>query len=404
MVKSIAVLKKLALLLLIFLCGSGVARSTPRTTFEATLNMPQVLINFSSEVSSYDLKSDNTIIICAYSFSKEVFAVYSENDGISFSSPILLSKNGRHPSIALKSGNVTISWEEAIPNHINNKHEKAIAYLKSSDGGKNYSATEIIVYTGEALTAPNSLIDNNNNIHFFFLKNNPNTKENSLQHYFEPLKKINPIYSSLSEISGLRTVLSEDNLKLFWESSYSGKFDPFCAVSFDNGASFSNPMEVRPGNKAKLLPPEIKSPPYGMTLYSTSQEIKCIKRPEDHLLITAAVSSDKDFPADKTINFYKISSNNLSETIIPVAFSSRECDFYIRLSADNGLEHSGYSNPFLYKIRPPKSEFTLNKPKANDWFKPGASIYIEASFEGSADSISDEAEALLSINLSKLTD
>jgi hypothetical protein len=480
----------------------------------ASLNGPQhALYVFTSEVSSFSLAVDNNSYALIFAASSEVGFTRSKNNGLDFPAPLILSANGHDPALAVSDNLALAAWEEEVTVDLN-RTEKAIKLSRSVDQGLTWDPPTTVMISGETVSGPTIAIDALFNLHLVFLSYNKELDRHRL--YYTSITSIEPkvIFESQDEIVSPRLALSPDSLLINWQTNYLGRKTTYLAVSLDEGKHFGTTRSLAwakdqpdslfylnskwqifsfsatPDLNDFLLPalpvPVLIMPSNGSLTNLASPEIKFRSNNADPVTIKVELSREKAFSPNKTWAFDPFNLPSSAETDMRLPLNLPDGQYYLRLSASDGLSASPYSTlvsfnidtqPPVISLTSPSAEvsdddtvnfsgsvnepvklslngrpitveanrsflclnplisglnnfeliatdeagnttrlvqlvaysatvphFKILRPKADDWFKPGSTIYFEAAINDSLNEIADEAEGEISVNGQVLAD
>lgn len=480
----------------------------------SSANIPQhSLYVFTSEAGSFSLAVDHNSYALAFEASSEVVFTRSKNNGTDFLAPALLSANGHNPSLAVSDNLALTAWEEEItvdPSH----KEQAIKIGRSLDQGLNWDPPAAVMITGEIVSEPKTAIDGLLNCHLIFVSFNKELNRYRL--YYTDASSIEPrvLFESQDEIVEPKIALAPDSLLINWQTNYLGRKTTYLSVSLDQGKHFGTTRSLAwakdqpdalfylnskwqtfaftatPNLNDLILPalpaPVLTRPINGSLTNLASPEIKFRSNNSDPVTLKVELSWDKAFSPDKTWTFDSFFPPGSAEADLRLPLNLPDGQYYLRLSANDGLSASPTSSLVSFKIdtKPPvitltspsgevsdddnvnfsgsvnepvklslngrsltveadgsfncvrpliggQNNFTLIatdeagntvqlaktvaysatvphfkivRPKADDWFKPGSTIYFEADISDSLNDIADEAEGAITVNGKLLSD
>ncbi|MFH1347298.1 MAG: hypothetical protein ABIH22_01275 [Candidatus Margulisiibacteriota bacterium] len=336
---------------------------------------PQTLYSFTQEVSTFDIKSENTKFYLVYStpdpaLGSSIYLTYSRDNGKSFSKPRLISKDGKDPSLAVKKDLIWIAWAE----------KDNIKLMRSEDGGVFFSLPQTLAVTDESLSSPSLLIDKNNNAHLTFVSKNPDIDLNKIRYRHltpsltstelvgsEP-KVLFESYDNLTNLKIKSLSDQDDKVIVFWQKEYLQRIQPYFVISLNGGRNFGRERTFelqhdlidlgfikdklsavsyaqRPIIKEiKLMPlaaPQLLLPASGSVL--NSKNLKLIYAPsgDDALLCTIDLSQDKYFTSSNTRSFEQLVSILTLETVkYDLPSDIPDGKYFLRITAFDGINTS----------------------------------------------------------------
>lgn len=344
------------------------------------------LLSFTREVEAFGIKHDNSEFFLAYKFKKEnqsepIYYRYSNDEGRSFTPPIILANDGAKPSITFSNNVLAAAWEE----------NNGITVVQSLDRGRNFSPPLYFAISGEVLSSPVISFDPNNNLHLGFISQNPS---NFLYRIFyaqvltqspTPAFSIEPkeIFRSQDEIVSL-LIKNLPHPLILWQEQYNHRLNSYLSLSLDKGNHFS---AERPLACDQMLEDFASiNGKYLLLTFNQKAQIKEIKFPDIYTPKIASPTANKaysaytfqvkylypDYQRDwarasqliSEIDLATDASFTTSNTLIynDLVFATPEAlsyspllklqdgNYYIRIDVFDGLSNSAYSATTPFKI------------------------------------------------------
>jgi hypothetical protein len=350
-----------------------------------TFSRPAVIFSFSREVEAFDFRAGlYQSYYLAFAISGEVYYTFSRDQGITFQEPELISRSGRRPALAVNDKVVTLAWEE-----LTGEAGANINYLHSQDQGLNWSDLKKIEITGESLSQPSLVIDPFGNDHLVFLSDNEKLGLKRL--YYSALKSFPPriLFEGHEPLGEPRLSLSPWGIVVFWRSDNLGRRENNLMVSLDQGTSFGKvnkiPLDAElltigfyggrwaaltsdPSPAFNVLTfepppaPRLKFPPDRFAANIASPEIAYLVEGAEPLICKIEISWDNTFSPDKTWCFEHLSPPGSPEVHYQLPIELAEGDYFLRLSAFDGLMTSFPSDSVRFKIDRTLPAITLKSP------------------------------------------
>jgi hypothetical protein len=355
----------------------------------------------------------------------------------------------------------------------------------SSDRGLNWHQPVPITITGETVSQPRLAFDNLMAPQLIFLSFNKYLNRHRL--YYTSLSSLEPrvIFESQDDIVNINVTQTLEVLRLDWQTDYLGRQTAYVSVSLDQGKHFGSAHPLS-GFFPPLAAPVLTAPRNGTLSNLSSPEVKYRPNAEGPLITKVELSWDKTFPLDKSWSFEYLDLPGTIETDAHLPLSLPDGEYFVRLSAHDGLRNSPTNGPVSFRIdtkapvitlSSPSAEvsddnyvsfagtvgesvkLTLNgrsvsveagggfscsasllsgkntfevlatdeagnttrltrtisyyatiphlkitRPRADDWFKPGSTIYFSAEVNVSLDNIEDESDGTITVNKQELAD
>lgn len=346
----------------------------------------KTLYSFSREVESFCVHRENTEYFLLYSFKNEIptrplYYSYSNNEGRSFSPPLVLTSDGADPALAFSNNSLAIAWED----------KEGIALLQSSDGGRSFSLPLQLTLTGEALSSPALSLDVYNNLHLACLSQNQYTYLSRIFYAQIPSNSFNPsLPIELKEIFRSQDELTPPLIKnlpsplILWQEKYNQRLGSYLTLSLDNGKTFSRERAFICDQKLEDFSPV--NGKYYLLTYDGKPNIKEIKFPDiyapkivspvagqayaasrflikyffpDYLrdwstpaqwLSEIDLSTDSNFPSFNTLVFEGLISATPEALEYRPPLNLPDGNYYLRISVSDGLSKSAYSPTLAFKI------------------------------------------------------
>lgn len=207
-------------------------------TAGAVLSQP--ILEISREVVDFDLYRDNGIIaLVTETNNHRLFFTSSNNNGWRFSLPQMLNQNGQNPRLACQANRLAVAWEKS----------GSLELCQSGNNGSIFEPPLALQITGEIITLPQVLFDNNHAVKVVFVSQHKITGQYSI--WQENPRQL--IYRSYDKIDDLHFHLSHDLLIITWqEQNFSGWHNYYC-LSLDQGLTYGNPQTFNPDGKPRAV-------------------------------------------------------------------------------------------------------------------------------------------------------
>lgn len=350
---------------------------------------PHALYVFTSEVSSFSLAVDNNSYALVFEASGEVGYTRSENNGRDFTAPVFLSANGHDPTLDVSDNLVLTAWEEEITVDLNHT-EKGVKFSRSVDQGLNWDPPTTVMITGEIVSEPKIAIDSLLNRHLIFLSFNKGLNRYRL--YYTSVPSIEPrvLFESQDEIVEPKLALSPDSLLINWQTNYLGRKTTYLSVSLDQGKhcgttrslawakdqpdhffylgskwltfSFNSTPNLNDFVLPALAAPYLLNPKNGSLTNLASPEIQYKLNYPDPVTAKVELSWDKAFSPDKTWTFDSFYPLGSTEADMQLPLNLPDGQYYLRLSANDGLSASPYSTLASFKVDTKAPVIALTSP------------------------------------------
>ena len=175
---------------------------------------------------------------------RDIFFAASNNNGTSFSTPINLSNTpggSEHPQIAASGSNVYVTWEDDLP-----AGDKDIFFAVSNNNGVSFGTPiNLSNNTGSSFIAQIAAVGNN--VYVAWEDNTPGNRDiffaasnNNGTSFGTPINLSNNTGGS----SNPQIAASGSNVYVTWEDNTPGNLDIFFAASNNNGTSFGTPINL----------------------------------------------------------------------------------------------------------------------------------------------------------------
>jgi len=346
----------------------------------------KTLYSFTREVESFSIHHESAEYFLTYTFKNEiqnrpVYYSYSNNEGRSFSPPLVLTSDGANPSLAFSNNFLAIAWED----------KEGIALLQSSDDGRSFSLPLQLTLTGEALSSPALSLDTYNNLHLAFLSQNQYNHLSRifyaqiLSNSFNPSLPIElkEIFRSQDELTP-PLIKNLPSLLILWQEKYNQRLGSYLSLSLDNGKTFSRERaficdqqledfslvngkyylltyDGKPITKEIKFPdiyaPKIVSPVTRQAYAASSFLIKYLFPDYQRDWSTPAqwlseidLSTDSNFPSLNTLVFESLISATPEALEYRPPLNLPDGNYYLRISVSDGLSRSAYGPIVTFKI------------------------------------------------------
>lgn len=376
----------------------------------------------SEEIESFSLKlQPPASSFLAVETSRESSILFSQGPGFAFTKLKILPKNSRHPVLAV-FGNQIFSIHSA---------ENTIVFAASDNSGQNWTAPQVFLVTGESLSWPQITTDSNGNPLLAFVSKNSNTGINRV--YFSAAGSFEPkaLYESYDDIINLSFIPNPGGITLFWQKAYLDRKENFLSLSLDRGNHFSSfELPYMEGNQASLInfggrwvypgkgpnsplkeiffppppAPQLISTQNFFVTNSNTNEVRYQLFNPDPVVCRIELSPDAGFIAEKSYSFEVMNANGSLEAGFFLPPTLKEGQYFLRLSAGNGLTTSPPSKGYQITLYPPPPDLSVIKPAENDWFKPASTLYLSVRVDNPELIFEDEAEASITVNKLLLED
>lgn len=348
-----------------------------------TYSRPVDLYPFTREADSLELTFNRGLVMLVYSISQEVYLTTSKNNGVVFSSPILLSRHGSQPTGRLTNDNLITAWEE--------KNGTMEGIGINQIAGLPGQASYFINITDEALSSPAVVIDQINAAYLLFVSTN--NKFGDQRIYFSGTVTAEPrlLEKSYNKLSEPKLFASPWGLLALWRENDNGKVLYKVSASIDQGKHFSFPREIEQpanidqmefsGNKwfartflpePAIQPLEFAPPATPKPLAPTADsmidrgtvEVTYQLETADPVLTSIEIAGDESFSADQTWLFQQLVMPDSTETRYHLPVALPDGKYWLRLSAFNGLSPGLASAPSPFLIDTTAPKISISSPSA----------------------------------------
>ncbi len=351
---------------------------------------PQTLYGFTQEVLSFDIAKENTNFYLTFasndaSRGTDLYLVLSRDNGLSFSSPLLISPEAKNPSSATVDNQVSIAWEG----------DSSIYFITSQDSGRNFEIPCSIQITGEVLSSPSLAIDNLKNIHLAFLSKNTDINLNKIVYTrfaghtpYQGMTGSEPrvLYESHDEITNPRIKIIPSGILVFWQKEYMQRRESYFSISLDGGKTFSkerlfdfekdllefglingkpsavtyadDPTSARYGSVLTVKQIDLQPPPAPQILFPADKAVL----PPSHLKLTYALPGDDrllcviDLSPDE--NFNPAGVRNYKQITSPTQEVMEYCfpeeledgNYFLKVYSSDGINTSASSQHLGFTI------------------------------------------------------
>ncbi|MGB9613015.1 MAG: hypothetical protein ACPL4K_02405, partial [Candidatus Margulisiibacteriota bacterium] len=241
--------------------------------------------------------------------------------------------------------------------------------------------------SGEAISSPSVAVDELGKVHIVYLSQEPNLKLNRLNYLLfsdfsslESTAEAKVLFETPDEIVNPRLIFTSWGPAISWQKKYLNREEAYLAISLNQGKNFSPPYlinyypvfflsgkwyHLKTGRRISLeeiyFPPQASPELLEMLNKTGTLEITFISHNQYPTICRIEISNDKQFPSEKTWNFEKLTLTSTKENFtIPVELP--EGNYFLRLSAYDGLTFSSYSKVTEFKIDHSPPIITLLSP------------------------------------------
>ena len=267
----------------------------------------------------------------------------------------------------------------------------SICYSRSEDGGINWNDPAMIQVTGEVLNSPAVAIDNLNHFHLVFLSEDKNLNLKRL--YYTSLSSLEPkvIFKSQDDLAHPKLIPSPWGMLITWQKKYLDRSEFYLANSLDQGKHFGEPRavpfesdplwlgfygnnwiyftnksssEAAPYLTLKNIDFPLPPTPELYRTHISSLEISYNLGSPAPLMGRIEISWDRSFPPDKSYCFEQLNVSGSPEVSYQLPVELPEGDYFMRLSAFDGLASSFPTLPIEFRIDRTPPALTLLSPTA----------------------------------------
>ncbi len=203
--------------------------------YKDSLLEPEIFYTFETTISAYDIKIDNNICSITYTTAVDgIELVLSTDKGQTFFSPIPISNNGINPALAVTEELITIVWEE----------DGKLSYKSSDNNGLSFTKKENHIITGESISNPKLLVDEENNIYLCFLADDRNSGLKRFMFTAWPTFEPYTVFLSADDLVNVGLKAAKTGLIAFGQKEYFGRRQTYLSVSLDKGLSFGKEKDL----------------------------------------------------------------------------------------------------------------------------------------------------------------
>jgi hypothetical protein len=245
----------------------------------------------------------------------------------------------------------------------------------SADNGRTFSLPQQL--TGEAATDPAVALDGAGQPHFLYLVKIADRDLTELRYVPGLSTEAVVLERSADTLGAPRLFASPWGLIALFTKTYQTRQNTFYAVSPDNGRHFSRPQLLDPApeiaafiyqyRNGKLdlprpAPPEPHTPSPEAISNSATVEISYRQPATDPVVTRLDLSTDPDFPADRTWTFERLDLPATGEGVYRLPIALADAVYYWRLMTFNGVTASQSSPTRVLRLDRQAPLITLTGP------------------------------------------
>jgi hypothetical protein len=269
--------------------------------------------------------------------------------------------------VKLENNRIYLAWEK----------DGQVRFCRSEDSGQSFGPARSLEITGEVVSSPSLVMDDEQKGHLVFLSQDPDTGLNRVRYAKinanEPSSlEIRTLFESHDHLINLKIKNLPHSLLVFWQKEYLERRESYLAVSLDRGVNFGRAryfdlendllemgfidqkfcaitgsgteLKIKPVVFSLPQPPAIISPAKNATARSEGLQLWYTVPREAPLLCRIELSPDDTFPAHAT-RYYEqfISSASTEAVAYQLPQDLTDGTYFLRASFSDGLNSSTLS-------------------------------------------------------------
>jgi len=262
-------------------------------------------------------------------------------------------------------------------------------FTSSTDNGRTFGPAQLI--TSEALGSPAVAVDGAGAVSCLFLRPDRARGLSELCYLAGLSQEPVVIEQSADELGAARLFTSPWGALAVWQKQYRDRAETFLALTLDGGRHFNAPRRINPEKPIELLyylggkwryraappdplsrelepapvvSPQLLAPAAGALVNTPTLEVRYRLPAAEPAIDKIELSWQKTFPADKTWSFERFDLPGTGETSYVVPVDLPDGDYYIRLTAFDGLVSSPATDPLAFRLDRQAPAITLLSPAA----------------------------------------